>query len=231
MLPRPSTRISLQPCSATPLRSACLTIDPSGSLRVSSWPVTSRRPSASQSVAHPRPGGPCPTTSLLPSRSTATISCVPQLENQRRPSCQRGDSPIARPLSRICGSGTEDSFLREPDCNRPKEVALMSDCATPKIRYETPTALPLEAAFDGGRITIEEVGVCSWRWRIRSWVCAMLYLSTHASPHALRPLPGRQGRGALTATFERTPGVEVYGKLERGEQARPPAITDLPALG
>jgi hypothetical protein len=29
----------------------------------------------------------------------------------------------------------------------------MSDCATPKIRFETPTALPLEAAFDGGRIT------------------------------------------------------------------------------
>jgi len=29
----------------------------------------------------------------------------------------------------------------------------MSDCATQKIRFETPTALPLEAAFDGGRIT------------------------------------------------------------------------------
>jgi hypothetical protein len=29
----------------------------------------------------------------------------------------------------------------------------MSDCVTPKIRFETPTALPLEAAFDGGRIT------------------------------------------------------------------------------
>ena len=29
----------------------------------------------------------------------------------------------------------------------------MRDCATPKIRFETPTALPLEAAFDGGRIT------------------------------------------------------------------------------
>src|SRR5215208_7306051 len=121
MLERPSTTISLQPWSATALRSACLTIDPSGSLRVSSWPVTSSRPSGSHSVAHPRPGGPSPTTSLLPSRSTATISWVPQLENHRRPSCQRGDSPIARPLSRICGSGIEDSFVREPDYNRPKE--------------------------------------------------------------------------------------------------------------
>ena len=29
----------------------------------------------------------------------------------------------------------------------------MSDCATPKIRFETATALPLASAFDGGRIT------------------------------------------------------------------------------
>jgi hypothetical protein len=29
----------------------------------------------------------------------------------------------------------------------------VSDCATPKIRFETPTALPLEAAFDGGDTT------------------------------------------------------------------------------
>src|SRR5262245_51725977 len=123
MLPRPSTTISLQPWSATPLRSACLTIDPALSLRRSSWPVTSRRPSGSHSVAHPRPGGPCPTTSLLPSRSTAMISWVPQLENHRRPACQRGDSPIARPVSKLCGSDIETSLrhqhfhvrLLEPD--------------------------------------------------------------------------------------------------------------------
>jgi hypothetical protein len=29
----------------------------------------------------------------------------------------------------------------------------MSDCATPSVRFETPTPLALEAAFDGGRIT------------------------------------------------------------------------------
>jgi hypothetical protein len=29
----------------------------------------------------------------------------------------------------------------------------MSDCATPKIRFETPSPLVLEAAFDGGRLT------------------------------------------------------------------------------
>jgi hypothetical protein len=29
----------------------------------------------------------------------------------------------------------------------------MQDCATPKIGFETPTPLALEAAFDGGRST------------------------------------------------------------------------------
>ena len=47
----------------------------------------------------------------------------------------------------------------------------MSDCATPKIRFETPTPLALEAAFDGGRLTSDgglgwlakmdsEIGLC-----------------------------------------------------------------------
>jgi hypothetical protein len=31
----------------------------------------------------------------------------------------------------------------------------MQDCATQRMRFETQTALALEAAFDGGRITIE----------------------------------------------------------------------------
>jgi len=35
----------------------------------------------------------------------------------------------------------------------------MSDGATPKIRFETPTALPLEAVFDGGRLT-SDGGLC-----------------------------------------------------------------------
>jgi hypothetical protein len=46
------------------------------------------------------------TTSLLPSKSTATISCVPQSENQSRSSCQRGDSPKTMPVINVCGSGT-----------------------------------------------------------------------------------------------------------------------------
>jgi hypothetical protein len=36
----------------------------------------------------------------------------------------------------------------------------MQDCATPKIRFETPTPLALEAAFDGGRLTSD--GGLSW---------------------------------------------------------------------
>jgi hypothetical protein len=42
----------------------------------------------------------------------------------------------------------------------------MSDCATPTIRFETPTALALEAAFDGGRLTSD--GGLSWLARMDS---------------------------------------------------------------
>ena len=86
------------------LRSACRTRAPSGSTRTSSGPVMSRRPSGSQLDAHPSPSGPSPTTSLVPSRSTATICLVPQFENHSRPSCQRGDSGMAKPSSntRVC---------------------------------------------------------------------------------------------------------------------------------
>src|SRR5215208_6542085 len=45
-------------------------------------------------------------TSLSPSRSTAMISWVPQSENHRRSSCQRGDSPNAMPVIRVCSSVT-----------------------------------------------------------------------------------------------------------------------------
>src|SRR5215831_9273636 len=43
-------------------------------------------------------------TSLFPLRSTAITSCAPQSENQRRPSCQRGDSPIATPVKMVFNS-------------------------------------------------------------------------------------------------------------------------------
>src|SRR6266567_7508981 len=62
MFPLPSTTISFQPKLEIPLRSACRTIDPSGSLRSSSLPVTSRRPSGNQSMDQPRPAGPWPVT-------------------------------------------------------------------------------------------------------------------------------------------------------------------------
>lgn len=57
------------------------------------------------------------------------------------------------------------------DSTQPKEAPLMTDCATPPMRFETQSALALEAAFDGGRITSdgglvwlaeaeEELGLC-----------------------------------------------------------------------
>src|SRR5215471_2075294 len=50
-------------------------------------------------MAWPRPDGPRAMTRALPSRSTATISGVPQCGNHRRPSCQRGDSTMVSPSS------------------------------------------------------------------------------------------------------------------------------------
>src|SRR5438067_6991780 len=54
-------------------------------------------------------------TSLLPSRSTATISCAPQFENHRRPSCQRGDSPTTRPVISACSSDMDVSSCNESE--------------------------------------------------------------------------------------------------------------------
>ena len=53
-------------------------------------------------------------TSLLPSRPRRTISCVPQLQNHRWSWCQRGDSPNARPVSRMRGPGTAPPRLGRP---------------------------------------------------------------------------------------------------------------------
>jgi hypothetical protein len=42
----------------------------------------------------------------------------------------------------------------------------MSDCATPTVRFESPTPLALQAAFDGGRITSD--GGLLWLYRVDS---------------------------------------------------------------
>ena len=57
------------------------------------------------------------------------------------------------------------------DSTQPEEAPLVTDCATHRMRFETDSALTLEAAFDGGRITSdggllwlaeaeEELGLC-----------------------------------------------------------------------
>src|SRR5260370_37196974 len=51
-------------------------------------------------------------TSALPSRLTATTWRSIQLQNHSRPSCQRGDSGIPRPVSRTFGSDIGISSLR-----------------------------------------------------------------------------------------------------------------------
>src|SRR5215213_5122426 len=114
MLPRPSTTISFQGCRERRLKSAWVTTEPSGSRRRRrpSPPETmSRRPSGIQSMQNGDEDT-LAMTSLSPARSTARSSCAPQSENQRRSSCQRGDSPKAMPVIKVCGAGIEDPFLR-----------------------------------------------------------------------------------------------------------------------
>src|SRR5215212_1914654 len=107
-LPRPSTAMSFQGWSERLLKSVWVTSDPSGSRRSRSRSCAetiSRRPSGSQSMQNGNDGMRT-MTSLLPWRSTAMSSCAPQSENQRRSSCQRGDSPNMMPAIRVCSSVT-----------------------------------------------------------------------------------------------------------------------------
>jgi hypothetical protein len=103
--------MSLQGWREKPVRSAWVTNDPSDSSRrrrPSNIKSMSRRPSGRKPMPV-RPFGTRATTSLLPSRSTVTTSRAPMSENHRRSSCQRGDSPITRPVSRVRTSAIEDS--------------------------------------------------------------------------------------------------------------------------
>src|ERR671911_1275746 len=100
--------MSFQGCSERLLKSVWVTSDPSDSRRSKSRSraeTISRRPSGTKSMQNGNDGMRT-MTSLLPSRSTAMISCAPQSENQRRSSCQRGDSPKSMPVIRVCSSAT-----------------------------------------------------------------------------------------------------------------------------
>jgi hypothetical protein len=84
-------------------RSACTASEPSGSRRrslpsrtdtMSNWPF-GRKPIPIGML------GVRVIKSWLPCRSTAPTSCAPKFTNQRRPSCQRGDSPKTSPVIKI----------------------------------------------------------------------------------------------------------------------------------
>src|SRR4051794_15385842 len=74
--------------------------------------TTSIRPSGSQSKQNGSSATRA-TTSLRPSGSMTRISPTPQSETQRRASCQRGDSPIRRPVLIVCITGVDRR--RRPD--------------------------------------------------------------------------------------------------------------------
>ena len=115
--------------------------------------MSSMRPSGSHSVAQPNPAGPRPTTSDLPSRSTATISSAPQCENHRRSSCQRGDStkasrraaasclawPSSAPLP--AGSGVFAVNIRHDSCADPRKRRPLR-CNSPRPIENADDALP-----------------------------------------------------------------------------------------
>ena len=88
-------------------------------------------------------------TSLLPSRSTATTSSAAQSESQRRPLCQRGDSPNARPVSRICGSIDTSLWPSRLNCH-PRGFA-NQDCASPPDSSLWTTTQCDEIASQAGR--------------------------------------------------------------------------------
>jgi len=64
----------------------------------------------------------------------------------------------------------------------------MSDCATSGMRFETQTALALQAAFDGGRITSD--GGLVWLSQTDS------EMGLFAKPSRNRCRRGERGRGA-----------------------------------
>src|SRR5437879_5359379 len=112
--------ISFQGCPflERPLKSAWVTSSPLDSMRSTSPSRDETRrncPLGNQSKHIGNDGKLTLTmTSLLPSRLTARISCAPQSATHRRPSCQRGDSPNARPVNRVCSSGIGRLLLSKP---------------------------------------------------------------------------------------------------------------------
>jgi hypothetical protein len=95
MLPRPSTVISLQTYPGDVAQVGVLDASAVG-LHANQLLARDERASVREPVmAQPLLPPPRPMASLFPLGSTATISLVPQLENQRRSPCHRGDSPQA----------------------------------------------------------------------------------------------------------------------------------------
>ena len=63
----------------------------------------------------------------------------------------------------------------------------MSDCATPTLRFETPTPLALEAAFDGGRISSD--GGLLWLARVDSEMGSCEAIPEHVFTEVRQEVP------------------------------------------
>src|ERR1700683_110497 len=111
---------------AMSVRAASVTTDPSGSWRSTSASrpeTTANAPGGSQAMEKGNAVGTIAATALVPSSPTVTTSWVHQLHSQSLPSCQRGDSPIARPVSNTRGAGTTASLAWAELC-QPHAIAI-----------------------------------------------------------------------------------------------------------
>src|SRR5260370_13051828 len=183
------------------LKSAWVTSEPPDSIRSRSPlrdETISNCPSGSQSKHIGNDGKLTLTiTSLLPSRLTALISCAPQSATHRRPSCQRGDSPKARPVTSLCSSGIGRLLLTQPLCssfclhlarrNRRQEVdqqRLLASCSsTNRARIHAPIVPVLPDLTQ----TIMPLAFCA-RQTPRSWsgLRAQFGLTPESSQHTAR---------------------------------------------
>jgi hypothetical protein len=76
-----------------------------------------------------------------------------------------------------------------------KEVPSMDDCATSRMRFETPAKLALEGAFDGGRLTSD--GGLTWLAEVDKELGVCQAMAEH-----IPEWPSRRGRHSMLSLLK-----------------------------
>ena len=191
--------------------------------------MSSMRPSGNHSVAQPKPAGPRPTTSDLPSRSRAMISSAPQCENHKRSSCQRGDSTNASPSS----NSVVSSFTMR--------VPTTGDSGTHRSGVEGRPPSTLRPAHERGKLATSDrqngcpAGSRSTRWLAGSGCEGARTAPSATSRDARHPRdPPPRDRGALLRHRARRPGgsdvmLHPHRRRAGSGRVRPPRCHLSPA--